>query len=157
MAMMIPTAQNYGKVSYTILRMVCKLFEADKKTRYYGTDQPLHEAEIHMIKAIKEHEGIHVTGLAEALGVTKGAVSQILKKLERKGMIIKDKDTDNQSRLVLRVSKKGETAHIHHERFHQIFDDAVNEILDGASREEQDFLMDFLNTLEEKIDTLTAE
>ena len=155
--MMIPNPQNRGKISYTLLRVVYKLFEADRKTRYYGTDQPLHEAEIHMIKAIKEHEGIHVTGLAEVLGVTKGAVSQILKKLEHKGMIVKHKDTDNQSRLALRLSEKGETAHIHHQRFHQVFDDAINDILADASGEERDFLMGFLNTLEEKIDLFTGE
>ena len=67
------------------MRVVTKLSEIDKRTRYYGTDQSLFEAEIHMIKSIKENEGIHVTGLADMLGVTKGAVSQILKKLETQG------------------------------------------------------------------------
>lgn len=154
---MTPDLHNRDKISYTILRVVWKLFAADRKTRYYGTDQPLHEAEIHMIKAIKEHEGIHVTGLAEALGVTKGAVSQILMKLARKGMIVKDRDADNQSRLVLRLSPKGETAHIHHEQFHQIFDDAVGEILGGASEAETVFLKGFFTALERKIDEFTAE
>ena len=55
-----------------------------------------------MIKSIKENEGIHVTGLAEMLGVTKGAVSQIIMKIEKKKMIVKDTDPRNLSRLVLR-------------------------------------------------------
>ncbi|EPY2273451.1 hypothetical protein ACXAUS_002315 [Clostridium sporogenes] len=58
---------NKLKISYKILRLVTKLSEIDKQTNYYGTDKQLFVAEIHMIKAIKENEGIHVTGLAEKL------------------------------------------------------------------------------------------
>ena len=80
--------QKQNKDQLYLLRVVTKLSDIDGKTRNYGTDQPLFNAEIHMIKSIKENEGIHVTGLADMLGVTKGAVSQIIQKLERKGMIV---------------------------------------------------------------------
>jgi len=134
-----------------------QLFEVDKKTRTYGTDKQLYEAEIHMIKSIKENEGIHVTGLAEILEVTKGAVSQILIKLDRKGMLIKDKDINNQSRLALKLTPKGETAYIHHEKLHQEFDELVNGVLKNASKEEQAFLQSFLISLETGIDDFQRE
>ncbi|WP_199617399.1 MarR family transcriptional regulator [Paenibacillus alkalitolerans] len=35
-------------------------------------------SEIHTLNEIREHEGIHITALAERCGVTKGAVSQVL-------------------------------------------------------------------------------
>ncbi len=140
------------KISYTFLRVVTKLTKIDRKTRYYGTDQPLYEAEIHMIKSIKENEGIHVTGLADMLGVTKGAVSQIIMKLERKGMIIKDTDPHNLSRLILRLTPKGKTAHLHHEKLHQEFDDLFNAALKNATEENKTFLKNFLNSMEENID-----
>ncbi|WP_243143417.1 hypothetical protein [Clostridium estertheticum] len=44
--------------------LVTKLSEIDKQTSYYGTDKQLSYAEIHVIIAIKENGGIHVTGLA---------------------------------------------------------------------------------------------
>lgn len=143
---------NKLKISYTLLRLVAKLSELDKQTSYYGTDKQLFEAEIHMIKAIKENEGIHVTGLAEKLGVTKGAVSQIIMKLQKKGMIIKEIDPHNSSRLILRLTPKGEIAHSHHEKIHHEFDNIVNNILKDASDEEKTFLKNFLNSLEEKVD-----
>lgn len=151
--MMIKDGINKTKISYMLLRVVWKLFEVDKKTRYYGIDEQLFEAEIHMIKSIKENEGIHVTGLADKLGVTKGAVSQIIMKLERKGMIVKDKDVSNQSRLVLMLTPKGETAYVNHEKFHQEFDNFVNEILKNESEDKKAFLKNFLDLLENKIDT----
>ena len=150
--MLIKNGKNKNKISYTLLRVVWKLFEVDKKTSYYGTDQPLFEAEIHMIKSIKENEGIHVTGLAQLLEVTKGAVSQIVMRLEKKGMVVKDKDPSNQSRLVLRLTPKGETAYVHHEQLHQEFDNLISEILRNASQENIAFLTKFLELLVDKID-----
>lgn len=144
--------KNRTKISYTFLRVVTKLSDMDGKTRNYGTDQPLFNAEIHMIKSIKENEGIHVTGLADMLGVTKGAVSQIIQKLERKGMIVKDTDPHNLSRLVLRLTPKGETAYLHHEELHREFDGLFSSALENASEENRAFLKDFLNSLDEKID-----
>jgi len=139
------------------MRIVAKISELDKKIRYYGTDRPLYEAEIHMIKSIKENEGIHVTGLADMLGVTKGAVSQIIMKLERKGMIIKDTDPSNLSRLVLKLTSKGETAHLHHENLHQKYDKLFNTMLENATDENKTFLKSFLNSLDEQIDTFEKE
>lgn len=150
--MMIKNGKNRNRLSYTLLRVVWKLIEVDRKTRCYGTDEQLFEAEIHMIKSIKENEGIHVTGLAELLGVTKGAVSQIIMKLQKKGMIVKDTDPRNLSRLVLKLTPKGETAYINHEKLHQEFDGLVNNALEGASTENVAFLKEFLNLLERSID-----
>ncbi len=142
-----------NKLSYLFLRVVTKLFEVDKKIRNYGTDQPLYEAEIHMIKAIKENDGIHVTGLADMLGVTKGAVSQIIMKLQRKGMIKKEADPCNLSRLMLHATPKGETAYLHHQRLHKEFDDVFEGILESAAEQEKEFLKNFLIALSNKIDS----
>lgn len=150
--MMINNNKNKTKLSYSLLRVVWKIFEVDRKTRRYGTDEQLFEAEIHMIKSIKENEGIHVTGLAELLGVTKGAVSQIIMKLQKKGMIIKDTDPRNLSRLVLKLTQKGEMAYINHEKLHQRFDGLVNEALQDATADNVAFLKEFLNLLESRID-----
>lgn len=145
------------KVSYPLLRVVYKFFEIERKTRYYGTDIPLFPAEIHMINKIKQNEGIHVTGLANILNVTKGAVSQIIMKLEKKGLIQKERDSNNQSRLVLKLTAKGETACNNHEKFHEKIDAMVNEIVKDASKENVEFFKDVLITLESKLDHFKKE
>ena len=146
-----------NRISYTLLRVFGKIHAVDKKTRTYGTEVKLHDAEIHMIKSIKENDGIHVTGLADILGVTKGAVSQILMKLEKKGMIQKKIDPDNLSRLSLCLTSKGEVAYFHHEELHEEFDQMVDSILEGTSTENAGFLLSFFNALEEKIDTMSKK
>jgi DNA-binding MarR family transcriptional regulator len=126
--------------------------EIDKKTRYYGTDVPLFYAEIHLIKAIKENEGIHITGLARYLEVTKGAVSQMLMKLEKKGFVVKEKDPGNQSRFLLKLTPKGETAHLNHMRLHQEFDEIINDLFKDQDQANMEFLRHFLARLIEKME-----
>lgn len=140
------------KISYLLLELIEKVLEIDKKTRYYGTDTPLFHSEIHMIKAIKENEGIHITGLAEKLGVTKGAVSQVAIKLQKKGLIIKERDMNNYSKFLLKLTPMGEIAYNNHLKFHQDIDEILAEILNGESSERINFLKDFLITLESKLD-----
>jgi DNA-binding MarR family transcriptional regulator len=153
--MLIPKSREDPRISYALLRVANKLFELDRRTRNYGTEEPLFEAEIHMIKFIRENEGIHVTGLAELLGVTKGAVSQIVMKLQRKGMVLKEADPRNQSRLVLRLTPEGERAYRQHERLHAEFDDLVNRVLDETI-EDRGALVRFLDALETSLDVQNA-
>ena len=140
-------------INYSLLSIIEKFFEIDKKTRYYGTDKPLFHAEIHTIKAIKENKGIHITGLAEYLGVTKGAVSQIAIKLDRKGLIIKEKDADNLSRFLLQLTPLGELAYSNHLQFHENFNKMIDDLLKDESKDKILFLKNFLMMLDDKLDT----
>lgn len=144
--------ERKNKISYSLLTVIYKFNENDKQTRYYGTDTLLFSSEIHMIRAIKEEEGIHITGLANKLGVTKGAVSQIVNKLNKKGFIKKETDLYNQSKLIIKLTPKGEIADANHVKLHKNFDTLINDILKDASNEEIAFLKNFLNKVEEQIE-----
>jgi DNA-binding MarR family transcriptional regulator len=142
---------NKHKIAYESLELAFALMELDKKTRYYGTDVPIFHSEIHVIKAIAEHSCIHVGGLAEILGVTKGAVSEILKKLERKALVKKEVDELNLSRYLLSLTEKGEKAHKNHMHYHSIIDSMVENELQNATEEEVQFLSNFLLALISKV------
>lgn len=145
--------ERKNKISYSLLRIFVKYGELDKKARYYGTDTALFSSEINMVRVIKENHGISITGIAEKLGVTKGAVSQIINKLNSKGIIRKEPDLYNQSKLNIILTPKGEIAEANHERFHDKFDCLIESILEDASDENLEFLKAFLNTLEAKLDS----
>lgn len=149
--------ERKNKISYTLLRVINKFDEIDKKSRYYGTDTPLFSAEIHMLTIIKENEGIHVTGIADKLGVTKGAVSQIVNKLNKKGLIKKETDLHNQSKLTLSLTQKGQIAQLNHEEFHKKFDILIKSILKDASEENIKFLKDFLHSFEYQLENFESE
>lgn len=138
---------NKHKIAYESLDLAFALMELDKKTRYYGTDVPIFHSEIHVIKAIAEHPGIHVGGLADILGVTKGAVSEILKKLERKALIRKEIDDLNLSRYSLSLTEKGEKAHKNHMHYHDILNGMVEDELQNATEAELEFLLNFFSSM----------
>lgn len=142
---------NKHEIAYESLELAFALMELDKKTRYYGTDVPIYHSEIHVIKAIAEHPSIHVGGLADILGVTKGAVSEILRKLERKALVKKEVDELNLSRYLLSLTEKGENAHKNHMYYHAIINSMVESELQDATDSDLKFLSDFLSGLINKI------
>ncbi|MEG0249359.1 MAG: MarR family transcriptional regulator [Peptostreptococcus sp.] len=139
------------KIAYDSLQLAISLVNLDKKTRYYGTDVPIFYSEIHVIMTIAEHPGIHVGGLADILGVTKGAVSEILKKLERKALVLKEIDDLNLSRYSLSLTEKGEMAHKNHMHYHSVLNNMVEDELKDASEEELEFLSSFLIDMIDKV------
>ncbi len=133
------------KISGTLLRVIYSVMELEYTMRYYGTDKILHYGEIHMIKEIKNNPGIHISAIAEMNGITRGAVSQMVKKLEKKGMVKKITDESNKSRILLQLTEKGEIAHGEHERFHRVFNEMLSKSLENFNEEEEKGINDFLD------------
>ena len=67
-----------GDLFYQVLS---KFIASEGVPKYFGINQKLYPSEIHMIYAIGKHPGINVTDLAKFLGITKGAVPKMIKKL----------------------------------------------------------------------------
>jgi DNA-binding MarR family transcriptional regulator len=84
----------------------------------FGTGIPLFRSEIHTIETIGKHPGINVTRLAERMGVTKGAVSQMLKRLVHKKLISKRMIAGNEKEVAIELTDLGRTAFEHHKALH---------------------------------------
>jgi DNA-binding MarR family transcriptional regulator len=67
------------------MNIIGKSKAINKKVMYFGTDSVLHQSKIHMITYIAETKEPYIIGLAKQMGVAKGAVSQIVNELEKKG------------------------------------------------------------------------
>ena len=84
----------------------------------FGTGVLMHTKEIHTVQAIGRHSGINVTKLAEQTGITKGAVSQTINKLVRKGLVRKTHAPGNDKEVVLELTNLGWIGFRNHEQFH---------------------------------------
>ena len=84
----------------------------------FGTGVSMYRREIHTIQAIGRNTGINVTTLAEYMGVTKGAVSQIIKKLNKKGLVRKTHAAGNAKEVILELTNLGWIGFHNHEKFH---------------------------------------
>ena len=103
---------NVHVITEQFYRLVKLANELEKTPRRFGTEEPLTGTEIHLIELIGDNEEcLSVTDLARLLNITKGAVSQTLKKLEHKQLTLKEEDPENLSRLIVKLTFKGKTAY----------------------------------------------
>ncbi len=113
----------------------------------YGTGISIHSSEIHHLEAIKKLDGAYVTLLAEEFEVTKGAVSQILMKLESKELIYKSPDPLNKSRKLIFLTELGEQACKWHEHIHRETDKIFIKIFNDIETDDIDVCLKFVNNL----------
>lgn len=138
-------------VAHGLLHFVMSYLELDKQTRYYGTDVPIYNSEIHLISAIADNPGIHIRGLAEKFGITSTSVSEMVSKLKKKGLVEKRTDKDNLSRIKLSLTEKGMLAHTEHRRYHDELNRMVEEELANVSKEQIAFLSNFLESMTKRM------
>ena len=119
--------QMFEELLRVLDRVVGRLSAMYQAPREYGTGGPLYSSEIHTIQAIGKSIGINVTQLAEKMGVTKGAVSQMVSKLVEKGMVRKTRAQDNAKEVVLELTELGRIGFRTHERFDMKVLDSVRE------------------------------
>lgn len=143
--------ERLNQVSNSLLKLMMKFIEIDKKKRYYGTDVPIYIAEIHMLTAIGEKEGTHMASLAEYMGVTKGFVSETIAKLKKKGLVIKERDADNQTKIIVKLTEKGKVASENHIRYHKMIDEAIIELLAAQKEDKIKFLEEFSDNFAKKM------
>lgn len=85
--------------------------------RDYGVGEKFHSVEVHILSYIAEKPGITVTELAYDWDRTKGAISQIIKKLEKKGLIYREKEPGNKKKTGLYATENGEQLNAAHQEY----------------------------------------
>lgn len=136
--------QNIDKISELMLDVICEFYENDSKARTFGTDTELYHSEIHMLQCIMDNPGLHISGIARALGITRGAASQTAKRLERKQMIEKEVNPSDSKKILMLLTAKGKTACLNHKLAHEKHRAVISKILSSSSAEQLLFLKDFL-------------
>ena len=130
----------------------------EKTPRNYGTGELLYASEMNIIETLGYNQGINVTDLAEKLGVTKGAISQVIKKLEKKNLVSRFREPGNNREVLLKLTIKGEIAFHQHELFHLQFSSKFFEEIEKWTPEEIAFLKNVLKSIfdlfEKALDTL---
>jgi len=107
----------------------------DKKPKDFGTGDLLYVSEIHAVHYIATHPEINMTQLAEMSGVTKGAISQTVKRLVRKRYVARYKSR-NKKEVNLRLSDKGFIINQKYEQFEKEKFVFAEKLYENASNED---------------------
>lgn len=123
--------------------------QLDQTPKKFGTDELLSHSEIHLIEIIGDNENLSVTDISNHLNITKGAVSQNLKRLEGKGLSKKKPDPENLSRSIVLLTSKGQTAYWAHKHWHETMDGGFARYMEELSPDELKTIVDFLERVED--------
>ncbi|PYI53811.1 MarR family winged helix-turn-helix transcriptional regulator [Paenibacillus flagellatus] len=98
-----------------------QLRRLERHPKRFGDAGLLTPSEIHTIEAIGDEGGVRMSELAGRLGVTKGAVTQIVSRLEEKELLTRSPHPHDSRATVLTLSEKGKEAFRAHEDVHDRF------------------------------------
>lgn len=106
------------KGSRNLGRLFIQLQRLERNPRTFGKAGPLTPSEIHTIDAIGCGKGILMSELAARLGVTKGAVTQIVKRLEGKELVLRSPHPEDSRSILVSLKEKGLSAYQAHDEVH---------------------------------------
>jgi len=106
------------------------------------------------MQVIKERPDLNAGEMAQRLGVTNGAVSQTLARLERKGVINKTKDSSLKNKVTATFTESGSTAIQLFEQKQASSVQSFSNYLANLSDTEKQVIARFLSRVEEFLERL---
>jgi len=92
-------------------RVVNQYNALEKIPVQHSAEHALFHSERHMLDRLGDHPDLNVTELAQSAGVTKGAISQILKKLEGKALVRRYKKATSDKEVFVELTGIGRQVH----------------------------------------------
>ena len=145
---------NNISLAEQILRISNKLIFLEKKSIIKHGDLKLYPSEIHLIDVIAKGQDINASKMAARLGVTKGAVSQTLARLEKKGILYKTKDPQNKNELTVHFTQLGKKILEEQRKLRTTFYEQYAKYFSNISEEEEVIIIGFLKKMGDLFDGL---
>jgi len=145
---------NNTSLAEQILRISNKLIFLEKKSIVKHGGLKLYPSEIHLIDVIAKGQDINASKMAARLGVTKGAVSQTLARLEKKGILYKTKDPQNRNELTVHFTPLGKKVLEEQRKLRTTFHEQYDKYFSNISEEEEVIIMGFLKKMGDLFDGL---
>jgi DNA-binding MarR family transcriptional regulator len=146
----IEAASN--EIMELFLRVVNKYNALEKIPVRHPSGYGLYQSERHMLDRIGDNPDMNITDLARASGVTKGAISQIVKKLETKEIIRRYKKAANDKEVFIQLTEAGRVVYEKRKRTNK---EAIGPLCEELKRHSDDkvvFLVSMFHWLDEFMD-----
>ncbi|HCP14589.1 MAG TPA: MarR family transcriptional regulator [Peptococcaceae bacterium] len=131
------TSPHGTSPSLNLGRLLIELQRLERYPQVFGEAGPMTPSEIHTIDAIGMTEGMPMSEVASRLNVTKGAVTQIVTRLEAKDLVKRFSHPEDSRITLIALKKLGISAYEAHLKVHQEF---YNEFRQEFSESEMEML-----------------
>jgi DNA-binding MarR family transcriptional regulator len=118
-----------------------------KTARDYGIGFDLCHPEVGLLDIIKEHENATASDLSRIIGVTTGAVWQVSRKLQKKGLIESYQAAENKKEVYFRLTALGEKARRGHRKHHETINAGIFRYLSHVKEKDVAKIHEFLDTV----------
>ena len=105
--------EAFNEMMETLFEMSRYISVYESTPRRYRTED-LYMTEMHALNLIWNQDRLNMTQLAQQTNRTKGAISQMVEKLRKKGLLVKEKNPQNNSEIFLRLTDLGREACQYH-------------------------------------------
>ncbi len=139
--------KNNSELVNKIFETISKLTFLDRRRKITYQEVRLYPSEIHLLLFIYHIQDANVTKIAERLGLTKGAISQTLSRLYKKGIILKRTEPSKKNQVHVQFTNEGKMLMEHVIEFRNSLETKYLNFLESKSDEEKQTISDFLDTL----------
>lgn len=148
------TRDDAGAREFTdaMARLFSKAAQIEKEPVDTGDGVLLYTSEIHLIDMAGRFPGDSMSSIALRLGITKGAVSQTVKKLDAKGYLERSNGEGDNKTTYLRLTDAGKRAFAWHEAYHALVNGKLGQVIASLGKEERQNLLNSLSALENIFD-----
>ena len=130
-----------------ILGSIDKLIALDKKRIVTHKGQNLHPSELQLLMFLKHVQDTNITAIATEMGLTKGAISQTLSRLEKKGIIRKETFPKKKNELKVQFTESGEDLMTQLNKSQKSIEGKYRRYIQSLSDEERKTVADFLDKM----------
>lgn len=127
--------ESFMDILLQFYRITNKINSIRNKEISFNGIEPMNTPTIHFIDAVGKNPDANISEIADILGITKGAVSQMSAKLVKKGIVEKYQEEQNAKEIYLSLTNKGWDAYRGHEELHKKLYMRLYEIMGNFSDE----------------------
>ncbi|MBO0439453.1 MarR family winged helix-turn-helix transcriptional regulator [Candidatus Enterococcus ikei] len=143
--------QYFQQLLESFIRVNNELSDVQKLPIMFPNGIRLNTGAVHLIEAIGRYPNMNTTKLATILGITKGAISQQIPRLEKLGLIMKHKDEKNRKEIFFTLTDLGNQIFLYHEKLHEELYSSLIKDLNELTETEIKTLSNMLNRISTSI------
>jgi DNA-binding MarR family transcriptional regulator len=140
----LPEAEIAYQITHTLLRVINKIEAGRRVPRQFGKAGSLTLIEAEICQLVARNRGITGSEIAKELGVTHSAISQVISKLRKKGLIFEEYMEGDAKRKLIYLTAIGKSAAKVAQRYYEMMQ---SELFGTSNRELLSYLR-FVSKLE---------
>ncbi len=140
---------KYCSVADQIFKIIRRAEEEKKKPTDYGGGILLGHAEVQFLETAARYPDENVSNLSQRLGITKGAVTQMVAKLTQKELLESIQREDNKQKKYFLLTLRGEEIIKSHQRHHHEANQRLCQFIAGLDHREASAVFRFLECVKE--------